>query len=174
MVTPKANTQITAFTGALSDRVVIPASANSTVVTVDTTTIGTTVDNYWIDAKWTVQNGYQNLFTLNNTTAAQDTFRPKAREWKLEGTRYYQLDTEWDAYVSKTVRKFRIQTTGSVIPTTAVNRAITLDLYGVYTAMQFAEVNGLGVQKFTLEPVYDTTATTDFSWIVVNDQASIT
>src|SRR5258707_1225656 len=76
------------------------ASCNATQVYVDPTTIGSTADNYWIDASWTLSNGYKNLYTLNNTTAAQDTFRPQARSWKLEGTRYYAgtvADAEWDA-----------------------------------------------------------------------------
>lgn len=172
MVVPKAATQISAFTGSLSDRTVIPASANTTVVTVDATTIATTVDNYWTDVSWTLTNGYKNLYTLNNTTAAIETFRPEARAWKLEGTRYYNLDTEWDAYIAKTVRKMRIKTTGAVLGGSFYS--ITLDLYGVYTGMQFAESDGLGVQKFTLEPVYDTTATTDFSLTVVTSEATIT
>lgn len=172
MVVPKAATQISAFTGSLSDRVVIPASANTTVVTIDSTTIGTTVDNYWTDVSWTVTNGYKNLFTLNNTTSAIDTFRPEARAWKLEGNRYYQADTEWDAYIAKTVRKVRIKTTGPVLGGSFYS--IQLDLYGVWTEMQFAEADGLGMQKFTLEPVYDTTATTDFSLTVVNATAALT
>lgn len=174
MVSPTSLTQITAFTGSLSDRTVVPASANTTVVTIDSTTIGTTADNYWIDAEFTLTNGYQNLYTLNNTTSAIGTFRPNARTWKLEGQRYYQADTEWDAFIAKTVRKMRIKTTGAVIPTTTTAKSITLDLYGVYTSMENAESDGLGVQKFTLEGVYDTTATTDFSLTVINAVASIT
>lgn len=175
MVTPKALTQIAAFTGSLSDRTVQLASANGTQVYVDAATIGTTADNYWIDASWTVTNGYKNLYTLNNTTAAQDTFRPVARMWKMEGTRYYAgtvADTEWDAYIAKTVRKIRIKTVGPTLGST--NYIIQLDLYGVYTNMQNAETDGLGVQKFTLEPVYDTTATTDFSLTVTTAEATVT
>lgn len=175
MVTPSALTQIAAYTGSLSNRNVTLASADATTVKVDTTTIGTTADNYWIDASWTLTNGFKNLYTLNGTTAAQDTFRPNARAWKLEGTRYYAgttADAEWDAYIAKTVRKFRIATTGA--PLGSTNYGFVLDVYGVYTAMSWAEVDGLGVQKFTLEPVYDTTATTDFLLTVTSDEASIT
>lgn len=171
-VTPKAAVQLSAFTGALSDRTVQLMSCNSTVVTIDSGTIGTTPDNYWIDAAWTLQNGYKNLYTLNNTTAAQDTFRPNARAWKFEGTRYYADDTEWDAYVSKTIRKIRVRTTGPSLGGSAYSA--TLDLYGVYTDMKTAEVDGLGVQKFTLEPIFDTGVSTDFSLVVVNATASIT
>lgn len=175
MVTPKALTQINAFTGSLSDRTVVLASTNTTQFYVDSSTIGSTVDNYWIDVSWTLTNGFKNLYTLNGSTAAQDTFRPNARMWKLDGTRYYggvTADAEWDAYVSKAVRKFRILTTGPTLGGSTYS--LGLDLYGVYTAMQNAEVDGLGVQKFTLEPVYDTTATADFILTVVNATSSIT
>jgi hypothetical protein len=175
MVTPKALTQITAFTGALSNRTVSLASCNTTQVYVDPTTIGTTADNYWLDATWTLTNGYHNLYTLNNTTAAQDTLRPNARTWKLEGTRYYGgtvADAEWDAYISKAVRKIRIKTVGPTLGSSTF--ILQLDLYGVYTSMQNAEVDGLGVQNFTMEPVYDTTATTDFALNVTSDEGSIT
>lgn len=175
LVTPTALTQIAALTGSPANRSVVLASANATQVYVDPTTIGSTADNFWIDASWTLSNGYKNLYTLNGTTAAQATFRPNARTWKLDGTRYYGgtvADAEWDAYVSKAVRKIRIKTTGPVLG--ATNYSLTLDLYGVYSGMQWAEVEGLGVQKFSMEPVYDTTATTDFRLDIVNADASIT
>lgn len=175
MVSPKAAAQISAFTGSLSDRTVTLISATGTVVTVDTTTIGTTPDNFWTDVEWTLNNGYRNLYTLNNTTAAQDTFRPNARAWKLAGSRYYAgavADTEWDAFVAKTPRKVRIKTTGPVLGGSFYS--IQLDLYGVYTAMEWGERDGLGMHKFTLEPIYDTTALTDFQVIVVTAEAAIT
>lgn len=175
MVTPSALTQISAFTGSLSNRTVHLATADTTTVKVDATTIGTTADNYWIDATWTLNNGFKNLYTLNGTTAAQDTFRPTARVWKLDGSRYYGgtvADTEWDAYIAKTPRKIRINTTGASLGGAAYG--LTLDVYGVYTNMTWAEVDGLGVQRFTLEPLYDTTATTDFRLDVVSSESAMT
>jgi hypothetical protein len=68
MVSPSVLTQISAFTGSLSNRTVTLASADVTKVYVDTTTIGSTEDNYWIDASWTLTNGFKNLYTLNGTT----------------------------------------------------------------------------------------------------------
>ncbi|MCI0581848.1 MAG: hypothetical protein L0227_02965, partial [Chloroflexi bacterium] len=54
------------------------------------------------------------------------------------------------------------------------NYKIDLDLYGAYTGRTWSEVDGLGIETFTLSPVYDTTATTDMSLVVVNATASIT
>jgi hypothetical protein len=172
MVSPLAATQITAFTGAAAEGSAYVASSNTTAVTIDTTTIGTTADNYWTDFTWTLTNGYKNLYTLNNTTAAIDTFRPGARTWKLEGNRYYQSKTEWDAYLAATPRKVRIRSTGPVVGSSTY--WITLDLYGVYTSMEWNENDDLGFQKFTLEPYYDGTATTDFEFTVTSALTAIT
>lgn len=174
MVTPSAMIPIDAFTGSLSNRDVQLPSCNQTQVYVDDTTIGDTADNMWIDGQWGLTNGFKNLYTLNNTTAAQDTFRPNARTWKFDGTRYRggaTADFEMAAYKDKAVRKIRILTLGPDLGGSAYQ--LQLDLYGVYTAMQNAEVDGLGVQKFTLEPIYDPTATTDFRLDLVTPEATI-
>lgn len=179
MIGTSAAAQITAFTGALTDRVVTLASAINTQVYIDTTTIGTTTDFAVMDATWTLNNGYKPLFTLNNATNPTALLRPSARAWKLDVTRYYGIyggaasaDAEWDAYIAKTVRKVRIKTVGATLG--ATNYIIQLDLYGVYTAMSNAETNDFGVQKFTLEPIYDVATTTDFQLLVTNATASIT
>ena len=174
MVTANVAVQLAAFTGAADasgagHQVV---SASTTAVTVDASTIGSTADTYWQDLKWTLNNGFQNLYTLNNTTAATATFRPKPRMWKLEGSRYYQAKTEWDAYIAKTPRKIRIKSTGAVIGS-SVNWVV-LDLYGVYTAMKWDEKDDLGFQTFTLEPIYDTGATADFVCTVTSGLTTIT
>lgn len=173
MVSPLAAVQLSAFTGAAGalGATYVP-SANTTAITIDTTTIGTTADNYWQDFSFSLTNGFKNLYTLNNTTAAIATVRPGARSWKLEGTRYYNLDTEWDAFVAKTVRKVRIKSLGPAVG--GSNYKLELDLYGVYTAMEFVENDDMGFQKFTLEPVYDSTATTDFSLTIVSAMTAIT
>ena len=176
MVSPVASTAITAFTGAAA---VIGssyvASAATTAVTVDTTTIGSTADTMWTDLTWTLTNGYQNLYTLSNSTAAVATFRPGPRTWKLEGTRYYgptgSASTEMTAYKAKTPRKFRIRSVGPVVGSSTY--WVTLDCYGVYTALEWVETDGMGMQKFTLEPIYDSGATSDFVFTVTSALTTI-
>jgi hypothetical protein len=173
MVSPKAATQLSAFTGsAAAIGSTYVASANTTVVTVDTTTIGSTQDDYWANFSWTLSNNFRSLFTLNATTAAIATFRPGARTWKLEGSRYYQSSTEWNAFVAKTPRKIRIRSIGPVVGSSTY--WINLDLYGVYTGMTWNENDDLGFQTFTLEPIYDSGATTDFLFTVTSAVTAIT
>ena len=54
------------------------------------------------------------------------------------------------------------------------NYIVQLDCYGVYTAMSNAESDDFGVQKFTLEPIYDATLLSDFQLLVTNSTAAIT
>lgn len=178
MVTPNAAVQLAAFTGAADSTGAghIFASANTTSVTVDAATIGTTADLYWQDLKWTLSNGFANLYTLNALTSATATFRPGPLNWKLEGSRYYgpaaSAVTEWNAYIAKTPRKVRIRSIGPVIGSSTY--WINLDLYGVYTGMQWDEKDDLGFQTFTLEPIYDATATSSFIFTVTSGLTTIT
>ncbi len=179
MVSKSAAAQLSAFSGSAPDRTVVLASSVNTTAYLDTASaIGTTADSNVMDVTWSLKNGFAPLYTLNASTAPTDLLRTGARTWKAEITRAYAqysslaADAEWDAYVAKTVRKLRLKTVGPTLGSSTY--IIQLDLYGVYTAMTNAEANGIAVQKFTMEPVYDTSATTDFSLVVTNNTPSIT
>jgi hypothetical protein len=164
-----AATQITAFTGSLSDRVVTYASTNNTTVYSDPGgTIGATADSYIIAVDWTLSLNPVPLYTLDATTAAKAIYRPQHRTWTATVTRQFFNDTHWDDYVDKTVQKIRVKTSSGA------TRNIQLDLYGVYTARSWSEVDGIITEELTLEPVYDTTSTSDHNLVVVCDEATVT
>ena len=167
-------TQISAFTGALSDRTTVSATGVTTQSFIDPTTIGTTADTDVLDATFTLGNQWKYLDTLNNTAFAAELLRTMPKTWRYEFTRYYRNDTELDAMIAKTVRKVRVRSLGPVL--VGSNYKIDLDLYGVYDggAYEKSEVDGIGVEKFVLVPQYDTTALTDLQAVVVNDIAAIT
>lgn len=167
-----AATQITAFTGSLTDRVVIPMSSNNTQVYLDAATIGTTLDTNVVSADWTLDLGPVPFYALDGTTAANAIYRPNHRTWTLTLTRRYANDTEWDRYVDKAERKVRIKTTGPVLGSGTY--LATLDLYGVYTGRTWADVDGIITEELTLEPLYDTVAAGSFSLTVVNATSAIT
>jgi hypothetical protein len=171
LVSPKAATQISAYTGTAPEPTLQLASHVNTAVTIDTTTLGSTADNDVTNIAFTLNNGFVNLFTLNNTTAAQDTFRPNARVWQAVISRYWRNDTELDAYLAKTVRKIRVRTTGAVLGGSTYK--IDLELYGVYTGRTWQNVDGLMIEQLTLQPLYDTSAATSVDLLVVNSLASI-
>jgi len=171
-LTHKAAVQITAFTGSLSDRTLVTALGSATAVPVDTTTIGSTPDTNIVKAEFSLKNDFTELMTLDGTTAGQALYRPKPRETQLKLTRYLANKTELDAYIAKTARKVRITTTGPALGGT--NYKIQLDFYGIPTDHKYADVDGLITEEITLDGVYDTGASTDFSLVVVNSLAAIT
>jgi len=173
LMSAEGATQISAFTGTPADRTLMSILGTTTQTYIDPTTIGTTVDNDVLDSEFTLTNGFVHLDTLNATNVAAEILRPAARDWKLAITRYYRNDTELDAMLAATVRKVRIKATGPVLGGSFYSA--TLDLYGVWDGEQYekTEVDGLGVEKFVLVPQYDSTATTDFSLIVVNADAAV-
>ena len=172
LLSAKALTQITALTGALSDRVTVPVSCNNTVVKIDTTTIGTTTDSAVTAVDFTLNLNPQPFYALDGTVAAQAVYRPAHRTWTAQITRQYNAVSEFSAYVAKTVRKVRVLTTGAVLGGT--NYIVQQDLYGVYTNRDWAEVNGIVTEVLTLEPVFDVATSTSTSMLVTNATAAIT
>lgn len=168
----KALTQITAFTGALSDRTVTLASCNNTVVYIDAATIGTTADSKVVSVDYTLNLNPVAFYALDGTTAAASIERPNVRTWSATITRQYNAATEFTAYQNKTVRKVRVRTTGPTLG--ASNYKIDLDMYGVWTSRSWSDVDGIITEQLTLEPVFDTTTSTSTSLVVVNATASIT
>jgi hypothetical protein len=163
----KALTQITAFTGALSDRVTTPVSCNNTVVKIDTTTIGTTTDPLVTSVDFTLSLNPTPFYALDGTIAAQAVYRPAHRTWQAVVTRQYNAATEFTAYVAKTIRKIRVLTTNST-------NILQQDFYGVWTNRTYSEVDGIVTEELTLEPVFDTASSTSTSLVCTNNVATIT
>lgn len=174
MITPEPVVQIAAFSGvgtfiAQAGGLV---KATQTGVTIDTTTIGTTTDVNVISLEWTMNAGWTNLYTLNNSTAAQDTFRTGPWLWSATIRRYLRNDTEWDARRAGTTRKIRVTTTGPTLG--GSNYSIQLDLYGKYSGRTTGMADGLGYEDLTFVNLYDSTLTADYRLTVVNDQSTVT
>jgi hypothetical protein len=169
----KAASQITAFTGSLSDRVTVPASSNGTTVYIDTVSaIGSTADTTVIAVDFNLDLGPVPLYTLDGTTAAAAVYRPNHRTWTAEITRQFTNDTYWDDYQDKTTQKVRVRTLGAGLGSS--NYKIDLDLYGTITNRTIADVDGIVTEVLSLSQIYDTGAGADHSLVVVNEVASIT
>jgi hypothetical protein len=171
-LTAKAMTQITAFTGSLSDRTVTLASANNTSVFIDTATIGSTADPLVTALDFTLNLNPVPFYALDGTTTAREIYRPAHRTWKATVTRQYNVATHLTAFQNKTVQKIRCRTLGPSLG--GSNYKIDLDMYGVWTERAWADVDGIITEELTLEPVFDTTTSTSHSLVVVNATASIT
>jgi hypothetical protein len=173
MVGGEANTQITAFTGALSDRTVVLASCNNTTMYADQASgIGTTTDTGFVSLDFNLQLGPVLFYTLNGNTGPTLAARPDYRRWTATLVRQFTSDLFWDDYGDKTVQKIRCRTLGPVLG--GSNYKIDLDLYGVITNRREADVDGIITEELTLGQIYDTTATADHRLEVVNATAAIT
>lgn len=172
MHSPKAAVELATFGGTPTALTTNAVSPTTVVVTIDATTIATTADNYVTNAEFVLSNEWTDLDTLNNTTAAQDTFRVGARAFTLKVQRYKINDTELNAYNAKTIRKIRIKATGPVLGGSF--HSVAVDCYGVWSGYSNDSVDGLVMETLTLEPVYDSTATTDFRMDVVTDSTTVT
>lgn len=154
LISPKGATQISAFTGTGTYTTSELAKAGATVISIDPTTIGTTVDNDIDSAEWTYTSGYKNLYGMNNSYVAQDAFRPDPLDWELKLKRFIRNDNEWDRYVDKVKRKIRIKSTGSVLGGSFYS--IQLDCYGTLSGRSTTEDEGMGFEELTYKPLYDT------------------
>ncbi len=168
---PKAITQVSAFTGTPATIASTAMSAVGTQVFIDATTIGTTADAYVTTVEFKLPLTWADLDTLNLTTAAQDTFRASERSPTLTLTRYFINDNELDRYNDKAVRKIRVATTGPALG--ASNYKATLDFYGVLEDYKTTRVDGLVMEQLTYANIYDTTASTDHSLTVITAEATI-
>ena len=171
---PKAISQITSFGGSPTALASTAISPVQTQIFIDAATIGTTEDDYVQKAVFQLTHQWTDLDTLNQTSAAQDTFRVGARDWTLTLTRYGINDNELDRYYDKAVRKIRIRSTGPSLGSS--NYTATQDFYGVLDTDGYSvgETDGLMWETLKYVPVYDTSAATDHSLVVVTAETSIT
>jgi hypothetical protein len=165
-------TQITAFTGALSDRTVTPASSATTQTYIDATTIGSTADSNVTSVDWTLNLDPVPFYGLNASQAASAIYRPHHRQWTATIVRQFVNSNEWTIYNNKAERKVRVKTTGPSLG--ASNYIIQLDLYGVYTSRAYTDVDGIITETLTLEPIYDTGVSGSFALSATNATSAIT
>lgn len=171
LISPKAATDITVFTGTSPEPSYKLASHINTQVFIDDATAGTTADNYVTAVSFTLNNNWSHLYSLNATTAAQDTFRAKAVTWTAQITRYYTNNTERAKYKNKGERAVRVRTTGDVLG--AANYRIDLDLYGVWESKTWTDGDGLTMEQLTMARKYSVSAATSRNLGVVNAIATV-
>jgi hypothetical protein len=169
----EALSQITAFTGSLSDRSVVLASCNNTILYADqASAIGSSQDTTFVSLDWTLNLGPVRFYTLSGTTGPTAVYRPDYRRWEATLVRQFTSDLYWDDYSDKTVQKIRCRTTGPALG--GSNYKIDLDLYGVVTNRTESDVDGIITEELTLGQIYDATATADHQLVVVNATSAIT
>lgn len=137
----------------------------------DTTTIGTTLNNDLVSAKFTVKNGFQQLYFLNGFLYPTAVARP-TRNADLEVVQWFDSATElanaMNAVGQGVERKIRLLSTGPAIGTSGTNNSLQLDWYGYWDAFPFKVDKEVWHVTFTGRSVYDPTAGNSWSAQLVN------
>lgn len=169
-------TQITAFTGALSDVAMTSLVGNGTKTYMNGTgsAFGTTADTRINQATFEVDNGYVYRDGFDGTNHAIEIVRTKPRQSKMTIQRYFNDKTELDAYIAKTTRRLRVLNEGAVVGATTAKNTLQLDFAGVPEVHDQASVDGLIYANIGLNPINDSSILSDFKFTVINTSASIT
>lgn len=164
-----------AFTGSLAQRVCEGMQTGLTTAYIDTTTIGSTAPGDVLEAKATIDNGWEQIFELGGNEWAGKAVRPR-RTLALEATIQFDTTTEYDTAIAKTARKIRLKTTGTTIASSspATPKSHTLDIYiPKWKVADFGRLGGIWTIKVSGSSAYDSAAAASFSLVVVNDLATL-
>lgn len=176
LMSPALCTDITAFTGALSDVSQRSALGNSTRSYVNGTgsAFGTTADTRVNMATWEVNNNYVYRDGFDGTSAAIEIVRTGPRQSRFTMQRYFSDKTELDAYRAKTIRRVRMLSEGAVVGATTAKEKIQLDIAGVPLVHDVATVDGLIYANIELEGIDDSSISSDHKFVVTNTSSTTT
>lgn len=172
ILSPEGATQISAFTGALSDTTQVTALAKDLSIFIDTTTLGSTQDSNIVEADWEWRNHLVRFESLNGTSVGTSLDRPAARDWTLTLKRKYVNDTERDLYITKGERKVRLRNLGPALGGSTYK--LDVDLYGVIDTLVQDDYQGIGTETMVVLPLYNSGASADSAVNLVNSLAAIT
>lgn len=143
MMTAGTATQITAFTGSLTDRAEVTAIGPAWLAYADTTTVGTTGDTRVSKAEFTVKNNYTVRYGADGNRSGIELVKTGLRESTLKVSRYFNDTTEYSAYLAKTTRLLRQQVTGGSVGSGTALYTARLDFAGVASGHKTASDGGL-------------------------------
>lgn len=163
------------FTSSLSDRVTEDINGALFTASIDSTTIGSTAVTNVLDAKITIDNHYQQLWTGDGNIYPGNAYRSEPRSMQLEATLLFNSTTEYLTFTADTTRKIRFQVLGSAIAGSSPSkvRTLTIDWYGKWDTAPISDQNGIHVVKFTGESHFDQTASMDWKITVRNALATL-
>lgn len=164
-----------AKTGSLTQRTTEDITDGLTAAYIDTTTIGTTLVADVLSAKWTLDNMWEPIYTLNGTRYPNKFIRAR-RHVEAEAILQFDATVEYDAFMTGTNRKLRLKSTGSVIPTSSpsTNKSVSADFYTAgWDTADFGRQGGIWTASLKGRSTYDSTATASWQISVVNGLATL-
>lgn len=163
------------FTSNLADRTTEDINGAFATAYIDTTTIGSTAVTNVLDAKFTIDNKWNQFFALTGSLGPSDAYRGEARYAEMDLTVAFNDTVEWAKFASvssaESPRKIRLKITGSTIAGSSASlpKSLTVDWYGIWETAEFGTQNGLRVVNLKGRSEYDSTAATDWKVVVDND-----
>lgn len=162
--TPKTATQITAFTGSLSDRTQTLATGNMFYAYVDSAagSLGGTADTNITSGIFQVVQNPAWHDGADGTGLHTSMHFPEQWMSMLTVVRKFSDTTELAAYKARTRRAIRLKNEGALIGAVSAKNTIQLDFVGDYQTHRHTWVDGILYAELVYLGVYDSTLTA--SW----------
>lgn len=169
-------TQITAFTGSLSDIAQVSMLGNQTSTYINGTgsAFGTTADTKINQVTWEVNNGYVYRDGFDATSNAIEIVRTAPRMTRTTAQRYFSDKTELDAYIAKTARRLRVKSEGALAGAASAKHTVQLDQSGVWDVHNTTDVDGLVYANLEMVPLNDSSISSDFKLTTIDTTAAAT
>lgn len=159
-----------ARTTGLSDRATEDINGALGKAYIDGSVIGSTQVQNVIRAKFSLANNWRQLFNFNGFLYPGKAYR-KTRSMAAEFDIVFDSLTEFNAFNAGTERKVRFHVDGTVIPGTTTKKSLDVDFYGKWRAFALSDQDGVIVAKVTSTSAFDTGASLDWRFAVVNGVA---
>lgn len=170
--TPKTCTQITSFTGSLSDRAQVWSLGNSLLSYVDSAygSIGGTADTNITQATWNWQRPAVFHDGMDGTGLHTSMHFPAQETSTLSLTRKFSDTTELTAWKARTQRAVRLKAEGSLIGAVSAKDTTQLDFVGTYASGGHTHTAQDDMLYATLnfEEVYDSTLLAGWAVTTIN------
>jgi hypothetical protein len=173
--TASAATNITSFTGSLSDRAQTHVLGQQFKTYFDASTMGSTADANITEVTLRVNRPASFHDGMDNTALHSSMHRANGWTSQLSIVRKFSDATELDAYMgsnfAKTTRKVRTIAEGAVVGATTAKNTLRVDFVGKYTDKSEyggQNVDGIWYQNLTLDGIYDSTLTADYEIFTQN------
>ena len=166
--TNKTATDITAFTGSLSDRTQTFLTGNMFKAYVDTSTMGSTADTNVTSGAFTFARPPSWHDGADGTGLHTEMLFPMPMASGLQMVRKFANTTEYAAFKAKTLRKVRLICEGALVGAATALATIQLDFVGKLVTHQATWVDGILYANLGYQGVYDSTLGASWAVTTIN------
>lgn len=166
--TNKTSTDITAFTGSLSDRTQTFLTGNMFKAYVDTSTMGSTADTDVSEATFTFGRPPSWHDGADGIGLHTEMLFPNPMASSMQVIRKFADTLEYAAYKAKTLRKIRLICEGALIGASTALATIQLDFVGKLVTHRSMYVDGMLYAELGYQGIYDSTLGASWAVTTIN------